>query len=152
MCFALITGIAVIDLLRYAALGMLQPLLYMVVTELILVSFAFAAWKGKLPILMLPVGLAVGWLGTWTNYLETTLFHIGFFLQAGVAILWALGGIVLALRHIKQAAPHWWVFLALPLVLTAGCMAVCKVSYDAARTADRAGQTVWPSADIRAGM
>ena len=68
--FALITGIAVIDLLRYAALGMLQPLLYMVVTELILVSFAFAAWKGKLPILMLPVGLAVGWLGTWTNYLE----------------------------------------------------------------------------------
>ena len=59
--FALITGIAVIDLLRYAALGMLQPLLYMVVTELILVSFAFAAWKGKLPILMLPVGLAVGW-------------------------------------------------------------------------------------------
>ena len=65
--FALITGIAVIDLLRYAALGMLQPLLYMVVTELILVSFAFAAWKGKLPILMLPVGLAVGWLGTWTS-------------------------------------------------------------------------------------
>ena len=141
--FALITGIAVIDLLRYAALGMLQPLLYMVVTELILVSFAFAAWKGKLPILMLPVGLAVGWLGTWTNYLETTLFHVGFFLQAGVAILWALGGIVLALRHIKQAAPHWWVFLALPLVLTAGCMVVCKVSYDAARMADRAGQTVW---------
>ena len=64
--FALITGIAVIDLLRYAALGMLQPLLYMVVTELILVSFAFAAWKGKLPILMLPVDIENGRKGKTT--------------------------------------------------------------------------------------
>lgn len=141
--FLLIAVVAVIDLLRYAALGMAQAFVYMLITELLIVTFAFAAWQCSLPVIMLPVGLLIGWIGTWTNYLETTLFHIGFFFQAGIAILWALLDMISTLRSRKKRQHQRLYLLLLPVAFTIVCVAVCTVNYEAARSAKFAGHTIW---------
>lgn len=107
VCFILIAIIGVFDLIRYALLGMLVPLLTICIVELLLVLGAALAWQSRLPMAFFIPGICTLVLGLVTNHLETTLFHITFFLQAGAAFFAAIAGTVRSIRQgIRPRIPH----------------------------------------------
>lgn len=140
---AVITLVGGVDIVRYALLGMAVPLLAICVVAVLFILVAALAWKSRLPAAFLIVGIFALILGINTNYLETTLFNLGFFIQAAVSILGAVIGTVLAVR--KNVRPHMPAIglLASALVLLAGSLALWLGGTAAARGASTAGHEIW---------
>lgn len=121
ICVILIAVIGAVDLIRYIWLGMLVPLVTLCMVELLLILSAVLAWQGKLPVVFLAPGICALVLGLTTNYLETTLFHVTFFLQAGVALLAAVVGTIRHIRlGIRPRLPHPALLGSFLLLLVSG--------------------------------
>lgn len=143
IALAVVTLIGGVDIVRYALLGMAVPLAAICIVEALFILAAALAWRSRLPAVLLVVGIFALVLGINTNYLETTLFNLGFFIQAAVSILSALIGTVLSIR--KGVRPHMPAIglLAVALVLLAGSLVLWLGGTAAARNASSPGHEIW---------
>lgn len=140
---AVIALVGGVDVIRYALLGRAVPLLSVCVVEVLFILTATVAWRSRLPILFLAVGVFALVLGINTNYLETTLFNLGFFVQAAAAILTAAIGTVLTARHHVRPCRPAWGLLITALVVLAGSLAIWLGGTAAARSASAAAREIW---------
>ena len=103
----------------YLALGSLEATVTLLIVQTLFALLAWAAWKGRMPWLNLPVAVFGFVLAFTTNYAETTAFNWVFWLQttaAGIAAI--LGSILffagkLPLRRFPTAALVLFVLIGL---------------------------------------
>lgn len=144
---ALVAAVAAVDLVRYALLGSAVTLVNLCLIEAVLVLLCLLAWQSRLPALLLAAAVPALVLGVTTNYLETGLFNLGFFIQAGVTLITAAAGTVLQLRRkTPPRRPKLWTAAALAVVV-AGGLAVWQGSAAADRSVETAGRAVWAVPD-----
>lgn len=143
MATVLIALVAAVDIVRYALLGSALPLANLCLIEVLLLLLCLLSWQSRLPALLLAVAVPALILGITTNYLEMGLFNLGFFIQAGVALIAAVVGTVLQLRHkTPPRRPNIWTAAALAVVLVGG-LAFWQGSAAASRSAQTAGRDIW---------
>lgn len=144
---ALIALVAAVDIVRYALLGSALPLANLCLIEVLLLLLCLLSWQSRLPALLLAVAVPTLMLGITTNYLETTLFNLGFFVQAGVALIAAVAGTVFQLRQkTPPRRPNIWTAAALVAVLV-GSLAFWQGSAAASRAVQTAGRDIWAVPD-----
>ena len=81
----------------YLSLGSLEATVTMLIIQVLFALLAFAAWRGRLPWLLLPVAVFGFVLAFTTNYAETTAFNWVFWLQTAAAAIGAVWGTLLLL-------------------------------------------------------
>ena len=131
----LIAAVGCVHLGQYILLGSLVGFITMLTVETLFLLIAYAAWKGRLPGLLLLIAVAGTVLFINTNYLETTMFNAGFLVQTVAAALGAVLGIAFMIRE-KQAVrciPYVSGLLAIAIVLT--FLATWKMATDQAKSA-----------------
>ena len=138
-----VAAVGAVDLIRYLILGMAIPILFLCLTEAFFFLAAVLAWQSRFPAGLLMVAVPALLLGCTTNYLETTLFHLGFFLQAGAAFLSAVLGTVLAVRGRERPQRPSLPVLAFTALLLAGCLLTWGAGTLVNRCADTAGPACW---------
>ena len=139
----LIALVAAVDVVRYALLGSVLPLANLCLIEVLLLLLCLLSWQSRLPALLLTVAVPTLMLGITTNYLETTLFNLGFFIQTGVALIAAVTGTVFPLRQkTPPRRPNIWTAAALAVVLVGG-LAFWQGSAAASRSAQTVGRDIW---------
>lgn len=144
---ALIALVAVVNVVRYALLGSALSLVNLCLIEVLLLLVCLLAWQSRLPALLLAVAVPGVMLGVTTNSVETGLFNLGFFIQAGVALIAAVAGTVLQLRHkTPPRRPRIWTAAALAVVLVGG-LAFWQGSAAVSRSAQTVGRDIWAVPD-----
>lgn len=116
-CGAGIAAVALIDLVRYAALASPVAFVTVLIVEALFVAAAAAAVFGRLPALFAPVAVFAFVLFFTTNNFETTLFNFPFVLQAALSLAGAVGGTALSVK--ERALPR-----IKPLVAVTGAIAL----------------------------
>lgn len=141
--FVLISAIAAVDVVRYVLLDSVIPLVSQCLTEAVLVLISLIAWQSRLPALLLAVVAVALPVGINTNYLETTLFNFGFFLQAGAALIAAAAGSWFQLRgKVAPRYPKAWP-VALLAVILVGSLAFWQGNTIMARGKETVGPSIW---------
>lgn len=141
--FVLISAVAAVDMVRYILLGSMVPLVSQCFTEVILVLIGLLAWQSRLPVLLVLAAAVALPVGIQTNYLETTLFNFGFFVQAGIALLAAAAGSWFQLSgKTAPRRPKLW-SAALLVVILAGGLAFWQGNLAVARSSPTAGSSIW---------
>ena len=147
LAIVLIALVAVVDVVRYALLASALPLINLCLFEVLFLLVCLLAWQSRLPALLLAVAVPGLMLGITTNYLETTLFNLGFFVQAGVALIAAVAGTVFQLRHkTPPRRPRIWTVVVLAVVLVGG-LAFWQGSAASSRAVQTAGRAIWAVPD-----
>ena len=110
----------------YLALGTLEATVTLLIVQTLFALAAFAAWKGRVPWLNLPVAVFGFVLAFTTNYAETTAFNWVFWLQTAAAGLAAILGTILLFTGKLRARCVPWAPLCLLLVVGLGALAVWR--------------------------
>jgi enterochelin esterase-like enzyme len=110
--------------LRYFSLALADMALTILVLELLMLLLAWAAWRSRMPFLLLGVAVGGFVLNSFLNYGETTSFAVFVLLQALLAAAWAILGTVWML--VKKLRPGRLSWLPLALMLAA-VLCVCWV-------------------------
>lgn len=141
--FVLISAVAAVDIVRYILLGSMVPLVSQCFTEAVLVLIGLLAWQSRLPALLALAAAVALPVGINTNYLETTLFNFGFFLQAGIALLAAVTGSWFQLSgKLAPRRPKLW-SAALLVAILAGGLVFWQGNVAMARSSQSAGPSIW---------
>ena len=104
IAFAVIAVIGCVDITRYFVLGEMVSIITVVVVELLLVLAAYTAWKGRVPQVLLLVGIAGAVLFVFLNNWPTMLLNFGVMLQSVAAFAGAAFGTYWAVR--EQCKPR----------------------------------------------
>ena len=104
VAFAGIAVIGCFDIVRYFVLGEMVSIITTVVMELLFVLPAYIAWRGRLPLLMLPTGIACIVMFVFMNNWATTLFNGTLMIQSAAAFAGATFGTRWAVR--EKCKPH----------------------------------------------
>jgi len=99
---ALIALMSVVDIIRYLALDNLLQVGILLVIELFMVWASVLAVETRLPALHLLVAIPAFLLGFFTNYAETTMFNMGFYVQFAVAAFTVVGGTIWQIVKAKK--------------------------------------------------
>lgn len=146
VCFGAVVGVAsigIVNAIQYLFLGMALPLAMVCLIQTLFVLTALLAWQSRIPAVLLAVGVPALMLGCTTNYLETTLFNFGYFLQAGIAVLATVAGSVLsACRRTPPRRPNRAV-LAATLLLLASAVAVWQIGIARGYASAEIKREVW---------
>ena len=110
--------------LRYFSLALADMALTILVLELLMLLLAWAAWRSRMPFLLLGVAVGGFVLNSFLNFGETTSFAVFVLLQALLAAAWAILGTVWML--VKKLRPGRLSWLPLALMLAA-VLCVCWV-------------------------
>lgn len=110
--------------LRYFSLALANMALTILVLELLMLLLAWAAWRSRMPFLLLGVAVGGFVLNSFLNFGETTSFAVFVLLQALLAAAWAILGTVWML--VKKLRPGRLSWLPLALMLAA-VLCVCWV-------------------------
>lgn len=110
--------------LRYFSLALADMSLTILVLELLMLLLAWAAWRSRMPFLLLGVAVGGFVLNSFLNFGETTSFAVFVLLQALLAAAWAILGTVWML--VKKLRPGRLSWLPLALMLAA-VLCVCWV-------------------------
>jgi len=137
-----ISGIWMIT--RYLVLAALEPVVLIILIEVLYILAALAAWKGRMPWLLLPVAVTGFVLAYTTNYAETTAYNWAFWLQAGAAAACVLLGTILMLVQKKRHRMIPVTELAALILLLAGSLIVWGGFHTKDRNLQgRARHTMW---------
>lgn len=131
-------------LARYIALGSLLGFVTMLVVETLFVLVGYMAWKGRLPFLLLLVVIAGVVLFINTNYRETTMFNVGFLVQAAAAALGAVLGLFFMIREKQPIRCVPYVAGLLAVAIAATFLATWKLNTNQAKAAQGvARREIW---------
>ena len=111
--------LAAVQVWKYLGLSLASMALTALTLEVLMLLFAWSAWKGRMPFLLAAVAAGGFVLNSFLNYGETTHFGSYFVIQAVIAAAWTLLGT--AWMILKKVRPSGipWVPLALVLVIAA---------------------------------
>lgn len=140
---AVLAVVAVFDVVRYAMLGRLWPVVTIAVVEALFVLVAVVALRAKLPAALLAVGVPAIVLGCTMNYAETTMFNAEMYVQAAVALIGAVAGTAIQIRLRRPPVPRGGVPLAAVAVIVVVCLAVWQGCAAAARAHDDVRTEIW---------
>lgn len=140
---AIIWVLGIIQIIRYIVLGDMTALVTVVLLEVWFALAALAAYRGRLPVLLIPVGIAAGVCGFFTNYAETTHFNIVYNIQAVIAVLGGIGGMILVLRKKERPDKKWISPVAAVLVMILAFLAVWGVQFFRVRSTETVKGEVW---------
>lgn len=140
----IIAAVGCVHLAQYIALGSLLGFITILVVEALFVLIGYMVWKGRLPGLLLFIVIAGVILFINTNYLETTMFNIGFLIQAVAAILGAVLGQTFMIREKQSVRCIPYVAGLLIIAIAVTFLATWKINTDQAKAAQGAARReVW---------
>ncbi len=111
--------LAAVQVWKYLGLSLASMALTALTLEVLMLLFAWSAWKGRMPFLLAAVAAGGFVLNSFLNYGDTTHFGSYFVIQAVIAAAWTLLGT--AWMILKKVRPSGipWVPLALVLAIAA---------------------------------
>ena len=115
---------------KYLGLSIAGMALTALLLEGLILCTAWAAWRGRMPFLLLAAAVGGIVLNSFLNYGETTHFGSYFVIQAAAAAAWALAGTVWMLLKKVKPLQLPWVPLVLILLIAAGVGSVWKTNAD----------------------
>ena len=115
---------------KYLGLSIAGMALTALLLEGLILCTAWAAWRGRMPFLLLAAAVGGIVLNSFLNYGETTHFGSYFVIQAAAAAAWALAGTVWMLLKKVKPLQLPWVPLVLILLIAAGAGSVWKTNAD----------------------
>lgn len=143
VALAVIAVIAVFDIVRYALLGRMWPLITITVVEALFVLNAVVALRAKLPAALLPTGVACIVLGCTMNYAETTKFNAEMFVQAAIALACAIAGTIIQIRLRRAPVKAGGFALTAMAVIVVVCLGVWQGSAAIARSHTTVETEIW---------
>lgn len=136
--------LGVVQTAKYLTLGLANMALTALLLELLFVLVAWAAWRGRMPFLLLLVGVGGFVLNSFLNYGETTRFALFFLIQGLLAAAWAVLGTGWMLWKKEKPGRLPWLPLALILLIAVSVGCVWKSNVDRDRQWDgHARRAVW---------
>ena len=142
--FLLLCLMGLVQVGKYCSLGFASMALTALALEALMLLLAWAAFRGRMPFLLL--GAAVGGfvLNSFLNYGETTHFASLILWQGILAAAWAVLGTGWMLWKKEKVGRFPWLPLAMMLLILAGVGLVWKTNVDADRAWDgHAKRAVW---------
>lgn len=140
---AVIWVLGIVQVARYILLGDLTALVMVVLLEAWFGLTAFAAYRGKVPALLIPVGIAAGVCGFFTNYAETTHFNIIYNIQAVIAVVGGIAGIIFMIRKKDRSCRGWIMPMAVVLASMLALAVFWGVQFRNVRGQQEAKGEVW---------
>ena len=132
------------QMIQYFTLALSGMALTILVLEAFLLLLAFAAWRGRMPFLLLGVAAGGIVLNSFLNYGETTHFAQLIVLQGLVGGAWALIGTIWMIRKKEKPGKLPWIPLVLMLLIAACVGWTWKMNTDRDRTWDgHARRALW---------
>ena len=115
--FCVLLALGAAQVIRYLMLADAVVALTILVLETLIGLFSYAAWRGRMPFLLLPVAAGGFVLNSFLNYGETTHFASLIVAQAIVAAVWAVAGTGWMLHRKQKFGKMAWVPLAAVLLI-----------------------------------
>ena len=142
--FLLLCLLGAIQVGKYLTLALAGMALTALLLEVLLLLVAWAAWRRRMPFLLLAVAVGGFVLNSFLNYGETTHFASLILLQGILAAAWAVLGTAWMLWKKEKPGRLPWLQLALIVLILAGVGWVWKSNVDRDRAWDgHAKRTVW---------
>ena len=142
--FLVLCLLGAVQVVKYLTLALADMALTALVPEALILLLAWAAWRGRMPFLLLPAAVGGFVLNSFLNYGETTRFALFFLLQGLVGAAWAVLGTVWMLWKKEKPGKLPWIPLALMLLTVALVGWVWKTNVDRDRAWDgHAKRAVW---------
>ena len=142
--FCLILLLGVIQTVRYFTLANASMALTILVVETLICLVACAAWRGRMPFLLLPVAVGGFVLNSFLNYGETTSFAVWIVCQGIAAAVWTVLGTAWMVWKKEKPGKLCWIPLAAALVIVCTVLVFWKTNTDRDRQWDgHAKHTVW---------
>ena len=136
--------LAILQVARYLTLAMANMALTALVLEALIVLTAWAAYRGRMPFLLLAVGVGGFVLNSFLNYGETTHFALWILIQGLIGAAWAVLGTAWMLWKKEKPGRFPWLPLLLALLILAAVGCVWKHNVDADRSWDgHARRALW---------
>ena len=142
--FCLILLLGSIQTFRYLSLSDASMALTILVLEMLIGLIACAAWRGRMPFLLLPVAVGGFVLNSFLNYGETTSFAVWIVWQGIAAAVWTIAGTAWMIWKKEKTGKLCWIPLFTVLVIIGTVLVFWKVNTDRDRQWDgHAKHTVW---------
>ena len=142
--FAALSLLGLVQTGKYLTLGLAGMALTALLSELLIVFMAWAAWRGRMPFLLLTVAVGGFVLNSFLNYGETTHFAVLVLVQGLIGAAWAVLGTGWMLWKKEKPGKLPWLPLALTLLVVVSVGAVWKSNVDRDRQWDgHAKRAVW---------
>ena len=142
--FLVLCLLGAVQVVKYLTLALADMALTALVPEALILLLAWAAWRGRMPFLLLPAAVGGFVLNSFLNYGETTRFALFFLLQGLVSAAWAVLGTARMLWKKEKPGKLPWIPLALMLLTVALVGWVWKTNVDRDRAWDgHAKRAVW---------
>ena len=142
--FLVLCLLGAVQVVKYLTLALADMALTALVPETLILLLAWAAWRGRMPFLLLSAAVGGFVLNSFLNYGETTRFALFFLLQGLVGAAWAVLGTVWMLWKKEKPGKLPWIPLALMLLTVALVGWVWKTNVDRDRAWDgHAKRAVW---------
>ena len=142
--FLVLCLLGAVQVVKYLTLALADMALTALVPEALILLLAWAAWRGRMPFLLLPAAVGGFVLNSFLNYGETTRFALFFLLQGLVGAAWAVLGTARMLWKKEKPGKLPWIPLALMLLTVALVGWVWKTNVDRDRAWDgHAKRAVW---------
>lgn len=133
-----------IQTIRYLMLDDATVSLTAIVLETLIALVACAAWRGRMPFLLLPVAVGGFVLNSFLNYGETTSFASWIVWQGILASAWTVLGTAWMIWKKEKTEKLCWVPLAAALVIVITLLVFWKGNTDSDKQWDgHAKRTVW---------
>jgi enterochelin esterase-like enzyme len=142
LCVLLTLGAA--QVIRYLLLADAVMTLTILVLETLIGLFAYAAWRSRMPYLLLPAAVGGFVLNSFLNYGETTHFALLIVVQAAVAAAWMIVGTLWMFRKKQKPGKCACAPLIAVLLIVCTVLAFWKINVDKDRQWDgHAKHAVW---------
>jgi enterochelin esterase-like enzyme len=133
-----------VQVIRYLTLSIASMALTALIVELLILLWAWTAYRGRMPFLLLAVTGTGFVLNSFLNYAETTHFANLFVIQGIIGGLWAVAGTIWMLRGKQKMERLPWQAPVLMLLVVVSVLWVWKVNVDRDRQWDgHAKHTLW---------
>ena len=142
--FCVLILLGIVQTVRYLTLALASMALMMILLELLICLPACAAWRGRMPSLLLPVAVGCFVLNSFFNYGETTHFASLIVVQGILAAAWAVAGTSWMIRTKEKPGRLSWLPLVAVLMIVCAVLAVWKTNTDQDRNwTGHAKHTIW---------
>ena len=129
---------------KYLTLALADMALTALLPELLIIFTAWAAWRGRMPFLLVLDAVAGLVLNSFLNFAETTKFAAFFLVQGVIAAAWAVLGTGWMIWKKEKPGRLPWLPPVLALVIVLSVGGVWKTNVDRDRKWDgHARRTVW---------
>ena len=142
--FSLILLLGAVQTIRYLSLSDAVMALTILALETLICLFAYAAWRGKMPFLLLPVAVGGIVLNSFLNYGDRTPFAVWILWQGIAAAVWSVLGTGWMIWKKIKTGKLCWIPLAAALLIVCAVLVFWKVNTDRDKQWDgHAKHTVW---------